>query len=192
MQDYEIKFKAISLVCNSLRLRLFIKSGREVSKSFPCNNNLGKEDPDALAAMQNYLNTDAKYWLATKLESGEKRFIVRGVDFELVKEMLAGTPEISSNLTGGVRYFQLVCTSVCGVMRYKRFIVGQTTDMQQIQNCVLSFSFCSWLTSIESCPGKWVQLRSLVLSEANQYIDKLCGWSIKLVRYSNNPDVWVV
>ena len=45
--------------------------------------------------------------------------------------------EIRTNLTGGVRYFELVCTSMCGVMRYKRFIVGQTTDiqiMQQIQN----------------------------------------------------------
>ena len=31
-------------------------------------------------------------------------FTVRGVDFELVKETLACTPEIRSNLTGGVRY----------------------------------------------------------------------------------------
>ena len=80
--------------------------------------------------MQNYLNTDSKYWLASKLESKNKKMIVRGVDFELVKEMLAGTPEICSHLTGGVRYFQLVCTSMCGVMRYKRFIVGQNTDIQ--------------------------------------------------------------
>ena len=74
-----------------------------------------------------------------------------------MKEILAGTPEIRSNLTGGVRNFELVCTSMCGVMRYNRFIVGQTTDIQvkqQIQNCVHSSSFCLWLTSIESCPGR--------------------------------------
>ena len=57
---------------NSLHQGLIIKNGRKVSKSFPCNKNLGKEDPDALAAMQNFLNTDAKYWLAAGLESGEK------------------------------------------------------------------------------------------------------------------------
>ena len=42
--------------------------------------------------MANYLNTDAKYWLAAKVEYKNKSLIVRGVDFELVKEMLAGTP----------------------------------------------------------------------------------------------------
>ena len=71
----------------------------------------------------------------------EISFIVQVVYFELVKEMLAGTPKIRSNLTGGVRYFELVCTFMCGVMRYKRFIVRQATDIQviqQIQHCVHS------------------------------------------------------
>ena len=110
-------------VGHSLRLRPLIKDGREVSR-LTCNNDLGKEDPDALADMQTYLNTDAKFWLASELESKNKKLIVRGVDFELVTEMLAGTPEIRS------RYFQLVCTAMCGAMRYKMFIVGQNTDIQ--------------------------------------------------------------
>ena len=42
--------------------------------------------------MPNYLNADAKYWLAAKVEYKNKSLIVRGVDFELVKGMLAGTP----------------------------------------------------------------------------------------------------
>ena len=42
--------------------------------------------------MPNYINADAKYWLAAEVEYKNKSLIVRGVDFELVKEMLAGTP----------------------------------------------------------------------------------------------------
>ena len=61
--------------------------------------------------MPDYLNADAKYWLAAEVEYKNKSLIVRGVDFELVKEMLT------------------VCTAMCGVMRYKRFIVGRNTKI---------------------------------------------------------------
>ena len=67
---------------------------------------------------------------------------------------------------------------MCGAMRYKRFFVGQNTKIQIMQqnNSKLCTIFCSLfiaITSVQSCPGKWIQVRSLLLSEANQYIDYL-------------------
>ena len=81
VQDYVMKVKGIRVVGKSLRLRLIIKDGREVSTQFPSNNDLAKEDPDALADMPNYLKTEAKYWLEYKNSIS----IVRGVNCELVK-----------------------------------------------------------------------------------------------------------
>ena len=92
VQDYVMKVEGIRVVGNSLRRRLIIKNGRKVGKQFPWNNDLAKEDPDALADMPDYLNTDAKNWLAEEVEYKNKSLIVRGVDFEPVKGMLAGTP----------------------------------------------------------------------------------------------------
>ena len=58
-------------------------------------------------------------------------------------------------------------------MRYKRFIVGQNTKIQVMQQITFFFTiFCSFfvaITSVESCPGKWIQVQSLVLSEGDQY-----------------------
>ena len=146
VQDYVMKVVGIRVVGNSLRPRLIIKNEREVSKQFPWNNDLAKDYPDALADMANYLNTDAKYWLAVEVEYKNKSLIVRGVDFELVKEMLAGTP------VG-------VYTSMCVDMRYKRFIVGQNTKnhIMQQNNSKLCTIFCSLfiaIMSVESWPGK--------------------------------------
>ena len=42
--------------------------------------------------MPNYLKAYAKYWLAGEVEYENKSLIVWGVDFRLVKGMLAGTP----------------------------------------------------------------------------------------------------
>ena len=86
VQDYVMKVVGIRVVGNSLRRRLIIKNEREVSKQFSWNNDLAKDYPDALADMANYLNTDAKYWLAVEVEYKNKSLIVRGVDFELVNE----------------------------------------------------------------------------------------------------------
>ena len=56
--------------------------------------------------------------------------------------------------------------------------MGQNTKIQIMQqnNSKLCTIFCSLfiaITSVQSCPGKWIQVRSLLLSEANQYIDYL-------------------
>ena len=62
---------------------------------------------------------------------------------------------------------------MCEVMRYKRFIVGQNTKIQVMQQITIFFTiFCSVfiaITSVESCPGEWIQVQSLVLSEGDQY-----------------------
>ena len=54
VQDYVIKVNGIRVNANSLRLRLFIKNGKEATKSFPCHF-LGTEDPEALSEIQHYL-----------------------------------------------------------------------------------------------------------------------------------------
>ena len=66
-------------------------------------------------------------------------------------------------------YMFCVCES-------KQFIKGPYTDAQvleQIQHFVDFWAFTTLMTSAESYPGKWVQVQSLALSEANNYIGKL-------------------
>ena len=155
VQDYVIKVNGLRVQGNNLRLRLTMKNGREVSKGFSCNS-LGKDDLEALAEIQDYLNTDAKYWLASELQCKSKDMVVRGVDFSLVKHLLSGTPEVKLRKT----FVTLPCTSIHSIQQFKRFPLGLNTEVQvleEIQNFVNSPGFSVWLTSVEYCPGKWVQ-----------------------------------
>ena len=62
--DHIIRIAGIRQRGDSLRLRIILKNGKEVSKSIPCGG-LNKDDPVALEKMQNYINTDAGEWLAS-------------------------------------------------------------------------------------------------------------------------------
>ena len=185
VQDYVIKVNGFRVQGNNLRLRLTMKNGREVSKGFSCNS-LGKDDLEALAEIQDYLNTDAKYLLASELQCKSKDMVVRGVDFSLVKHLLSGTPEVKLRKT----FVTLQCTSVHSIQQFKRFPLGLNTEVQvlkKIQNFVNSPGFSVWLTSVESCPGKWVQSQTLVLSEVNHFIAKLSFDTSR--KYSVNTDI---
>ena len=161
VQDYVFKVNGIRVQGNNLRLGLTMKNGREVSKGFSCNS-LGKNDLEALA-VQDYLNTDAKYWLASEFQCKSKDMVVRGLDFSLVKHLLSGTPEVKLRKI----FFTLQCTSIHSIQQFKRFPLGLNTEVQvlkEIQNFVNSPGFSVWLTSAESCPGKWVQSQAFELS----------------------------
>ena len=112
-----------------------MKNDREVSKGFSCNS----------------------------LQCKSKDMVVRGVDFSLVKHLLSGTPEVKLRKT----FVTLQCTSIHIIQQFKRFPLGLNTEVQvlkEIQNFVNSPGFSVWLTSVESCPGKWVQSQALVRS----------------------------
>ena len=102
VQDYVIKVNGLRVQGINLRFRLTMKNGREVSKGFSCNS-LGKDDLEALAEIQDYLNTDAKYWLASELQCKSKDMVVR-VDFSLVKHLLSDTPEVKLRKTFAPQY----------------------------------------------------------------------------------------
>ena len=61
--------------------------------------------------------------------------------------------------------------------------------LKEIQNFVNSPGFSVWLTSVESCPGKWVQSQALVLSEVNHFIAKLSFDTSQ--KYYVNTDILV-